>query len=126
MRIFAVKTFTRFQRRERIAERALVRAIARAENGLVDADLGGGIVKLRVARKGEGKSGGYRTIVAYRRGDRAVFLYGFAKSDRANLDAKELLRLRTQGTALMKFDESRFEDMLLDGEVTELKNDDAD
>ena len=99
MRIFAVKTFTRFQRRERIAERALVRAIARAENGLVDADLGGGIVKLRVARKGEGKSGGYRTIVAYRRGDRAVFLYGFAKNERDNIDDRELDDLKKAGQA---------------------------
>ena len=64
-------------------------AIARAEKGLVDADLGGGVLKQRIARPGRGKSGGYRTIIFFRQGDRAVFAYGFAKSDRANLDAEE-------------------------------------
>lgn len=61
-----------------------------AERGLVDADLGGGIIKQRVARQGQGRSGGYRTLIAYRCGDFAVFLFGFAKSDRDNIDADEL------------------------------------
>lgn len=90
MRLYKLKAFARFQRREQIADRALANAVRRAENGLVDADLGGGLIKQRVARPGQGKSGGFRTIVAYRRGDRAVFLYGFAKSERENLNDDEL------------------------------------
>jgi hypothetical protein len=84
VRIFKLKGFARFQRRERIADAALVKALADIAAGLVDADLGGGLIKQRVARPGQGKSGGYRTLLAYRRGERAVFLYGFAKSGRAN------------------------------------------
>ena len=67
----------------------LVDAVARAEKGQVDADLGGGVIKQRIARPGRGKSGGYRTIIFFRRGARAVFAYGFAKSDRTNIDADE-------------------------------------
>ena len=59
-------------------------SVARAEKGQVDADLGGGVIKQRIARPGRGKSGGYRTIIFFRRGERAVFSYGFAKNDRAN------------------------------------------
>ena len=80
MRVFKVRVFARFQRRERISDEALAAAVARAERGLVDADLGGGLIKQRVARPGQGRSGGYRTVVAYRHGDRAVFLLGLRRT----------------------------------------------
>ena len=86
MRIFKTKWFVRFARRERIKDHALLDAIARAEKGLIDADLGSGLLKQRVARAGEGRSGGYRTIIAYRAGGLAVFLYGFAKNERDNIE----------------------------------------
>jgi hypothetical protein len=82
--------FEKFARKQEISDAALIEAIERAEAGLIDADLGGGIIKQRVARKGEGKSGGYRTVVAFRSGDRAMFLFGFAKSGRANLSTARL------------------------------------
>jgi hypothetical protein len=86
MRIFKTKGFARFARQERITDASLRQATARAESGLIDADLGGGLIKLRVARKGQGRSGGYRMIVAYRVLDRAVFLYAFAKNERENIE----------------------------------------
>jgi hypothetical protein len=79
VRIFKTKWLGRFARRERIADTNLGEAIARAMRGQIDADLGGGIIKQRVARAGQGRSGGYRMVVAYRAGDRAVFLYQFAE-----------------------------------------------
>ena len=82
MRIFLTRGVVRFARRQRIADASLSEAIARAERGSVDADLGGGLVKQRVARPGQGRSGGFRMIVAYRAAGRAVFLYGSAKNDR--------------------------------------------
>jgi hypothetical protein len=97
MRIFKTRWLVRFARREGILDASLRQAIERAEAGLVDADLGGGLIKQRVARKGKGKSGGYRMLVAYRVGDRAVFLYGFAKSDRDNISASELSTARSLG-----------------------------
>lgn len=73
MRVFKTKWFTRYARRERISDHSLVEAIQRAERGIVDADLGGGVIKQRVARAGQGRSSGYRVLVAYRSGERAVF-----------------------------------------------------
>ncbi len=64
------------------------------EKGLIDADLGSGIIKQRVARSGAGKRGGYRTLIAYRINDLAVFIYGFAKSDRDNIDDDDLADLQ--------------------------------
>ena len=85
----------RFARRERIADAASRDAIKRAGRGLIDADLGG-VIKQRIARSGQGRSGGYRTIIFYRRGERAVFAYGFAKSDRENIDANEEMQLTNE------------------------------
>ena len=101
MRILLVKSFRRFQRREGITDKALAEAIARAEKGLVDASLGGGLIKQRVARPGKGKSGGYRTIIAYREATRAVFLLGFAKSEQDNIDDDELADLKKVGAAAL-------------------------
>lgn len=84
----------RYTRREKLDDADLVEAINRAERGLVDADLGGGLIKQRVARKGQGRSGGYRMMLAYRENDRAVFLFGFAKNEQENIGDDELLSLR--------------------------------
>lgn len=94
MRIFVTKPFARFARRERIADEVLRGAATRADRGVVDADLGGGVLKIRVPRAGGGKSGGYRTILLYRRGGIAFFVYGFAKSERANIRSDELAAFR--------------------------------
>lgn len=89
MRIFRNAWFVRFARRQKIDDEAMREAIGRAEKGQIDADLGGGVLKQRIARPGQGKSGGYRTVVLYRRGERAFFVYGFAKNDRANIGRDE-------------------------------------
>jgi hypothetical protein len=94
MRIFKMKGLAKFARRERIADASMREAMERAERGIIDADLGSGLIKQRVARPGQGRSGGYRMMVAYRTKDRAIFLLGFAKSERENISPKELAALR--------------------------------
>ncbi len=94
MRVFKTKRFVRYARREGIKDENLCDAIARAERGIVDADLGGGVIKQRVARSGQDRSGGYRMLVAYRMKDRSIFLYCFAKNERENIDNDELTTLR--------------------------------
>jgi hypothetical protein len=86
LEIFRTKGFTRFARRHRIEDAALCEAVSRAERGLIDADLGGGVIKQRIARPGQGRSGGFRSIVLYRVRTRAVVVHGFAKSDQDNID----------------------------------------
>ena len=94
MRIFKTKWFARYARRERIFDARLCEAVRRAEDGLIDADLGGGVIKQRIARPGQGRSGGYRLLIAFRPSDRAVFMLGFAKSDRDNITPDELESLK--------------------------------
>ena len=120
MRLYKLIAFARFQRRERIVDKALGKAVRNAEDGLVDADLGGGLVKQRVARQGQGKSGGYRTIIAYRRGSRAVFLFGFAKSERENLDDDELAHWQRVGRAYLGLDDDGLEAAIAADELMEV------
>ncbi len=123
MRIYKARWLARFMRRERIADRSLREAITRAERGLVDADLGGGIIKQRVAREGQGRSGGYRMLVACRAGERAVFLYGFAKRERENIDPDELLTLREIGAAWLTADERHIRQAIEEGLLQEVRDD---
>lgn len=90
MRLFKIKWFARFASHEKITDASLCEAVSRAERGLIDADLGGGLIKQRVARPGQGRSGGYRLLMAFRPTDRAVFIVGFAKSARDNISPDEL------------------------------------
>jgi hypothetical protein len=120
VRVFVTKVFRRFQRKERIVDEALCEAIARAERGIVDADLGRGLIKQRVARKGQGRSGGFRTIVAFRTTERSVFLFGFAKSDQANLSAPDQRDLADYGGMLLGLDDHELETIMIDDELTEI------
>jgi hypothetical protein len=122
VRIFKTKWFRRYARRERIADDSLREAITRAERGLVDADLGGGSNKQRVARAGQGRSGGYRMLAAYRLGERAVFLYGFAKGERENIDPDELLTLREIGTEWLAADAEQVARALKEDALQEVTN----
>ena len=94
-------------------------AIERAERGLVDADLGGGIIKQRLARAGQGRSGGYRMLIAYRCGDRAMFLYGFAKNERDNIGEDELKTLREIGAAWLDAKTAQLEHAMKEGLLQE-------
>ena len=125
MRIFKNAWFVRFARKERISDAALCDAVARAESGLIDADLGGGVLKQRVARPGAGRSGGYRTLVFFRVGTRAVFAFGFAKSALANIDPDEERDFKRTAKMVLSFGEAdmdrlvamnEFEEVFCDGQ----------
>jgi len=122
MRIFKTKWLARFARQEQIADANLREAIERAERGLIDADLGDGLIKQRVARQGKGRSGGYRTIIAYRRNDRAVFFLGFAKNKKGNLNDDELLVARENGACWLGMNDAMIQEFLADGALQEIKN----
>jgi hypothetical protein len=89
VRVFKSKRFGKFARKNRIGDASLCKAVRDAEQGLVDADYGGGVIRQRIARPNQGKSGGYRSIIVLRRGERAFFVYGFAKSEQANIDQND-------------------------------------
>lgn len=122
MQVYKTKWFARFARREEISDKHLREAIERAERGLFDADLGGGLIKQRVARPGQGKSGGYRTVIAYRAESKAFFLPGFAKSVRDNIDEEEVVALKKFGNRLLTADVPTIQAMLADGSLQEVLN----
>lgn len=108
-RIFKNGWFARFARKERLGDPALREAVMRAERGLIDADLGGGVIKQRVARAGEGKSGGYRTLILYRRGDRAIFAFAFAKNAQANISKADLALLKDAAEEALDWSETELD-----------------
>ena len=99
-------------------------AVVRADLGTVDADLGGGLIKQRVAREGGGKSGGYRTLVFFRLGERAVFAFGFAKRDKANLNATELRVYKQAARIVLALTQAQVDTEVREGRLFEV-NDDA-
>lgn len=120
MRVFKNAWFERFARKQGIADKVLLEAIERAERGLVDADLGGGVIKQRVARPGQGKSGGFRTIILYRTAERAFFVYGFAKSDRDNIDDDEEAAFKKASEYVLGLSEAHLAELIGKGQFTEV------
>ena len=123
MRVFENKRFNRWARDERIPETALCRAARDVVEERVEADLGGYLFKKRIAGKGGGKSGGYRTIVGYRRGDsdRVLFLYGFAKNERANITDREHEALSIAATDLINAADTQIAELIAKGRLFELR-----
>lgn len=114
MRVFKTYNFTRFAKDEGLGDKQLAAAIRQAENGLIDANLGGGLIKLRISRPGGGKRGGYRTIIAYQADTRAVFLFGFAKNERENISSAQQDYLKSYASDILSCSEK-----VLDAEVSE-------
>lgn len=121
MQVYTTKTFRRFQRKERISDATLLDAVRRAETGLVDAELGGGLVKQRIARQDKGKSGGYRTLIAYRTAGRAVFLFGFTKSSQANISPAQLEKWQAIAADFLAAGDTTIESSIADNELKEVQ-----
>jgi hypothetical protein len=121
LRTFKSKWFQRFARKEEIDDAALLNAVDRAEKGQIDADLGGGVIKPRIARPGMGKSGGFRTIIFFRRAERAVFMYGFPKSGRANITAEEEKALKEAAEHVLFLTEQQIAELIRRGDFAEVK-----
>ena len=115
-RVFKTRGFNRWMRKTELTDQALCAAVSEMERGLIDADLGGGVVKKRVALPGRGKSGGARMLVATNRGNRWFFVFGFEKNDRANVSAKELEALQAVAADLLKLSSTQL-DTHVEGEA---------
>jgi hypothetical protein len=124
MNVFATKWFGRWARRNSISDPSLCEAIMEMERGLIDADMGGSLYKKRVGAAGRGKSGSYRTLVAFKRAEKAFFIYGFEKKERANIDKKEEKALKALAEELLGYDKQRLRRALKARELRELECDD--
>ena len=123
MRIFKTKTLPKFTRQHSVGDDSLVDAVKRALRGLVDADLGGQIIKQRVARPGQGKRGGFRMLIGIR-SDRAIFLFAFAKNERENIDRAELMTLREIVASFLNADDKTIARAVTEGTLIEVQNGD--
>ena len=119
-RVFAVKPFHRFAKDEGLADADLLLAISNAEAGKGESDLGGGLHKVRVAPRGSGKSGGYRTLVAIKSSERSVFLHGFAKSDLDNIGKGYLALLKTTAKEVLARTDEQVKELLESGAWREI------
>ncbi|MGV3553072.1 type II toxin-antitoxin system RelE/ParE family toxin [Rhizobium sp.] len=112
----------RFVRKSRIDKALLVEAIDRAEKGLIDADLGGGVIKQRVGRPGRGRSGGYRTLIAIRRGDRSIFVFAFAKNEIDNIGSDQLRVIKELAEKALQWSDMELQGAIADGRIEEIMN----
>jgi hypothetical protein len=126
VRIFMTRWFGRYVRKERLTEVALRDAVERAGRGQIDADLGGSVIKQRVARPGQGRSGGYRMILLYRPGTRAIFAFGYAKNRKEDLEPDELEAYRELARAYLAHGERVIDQYVADGILIEVMNDEQE
>jgi hypothetical protein len=113
--VYKSKVFARFAKKARIIDSDLWKAAQLANKGVIDADLGGGVIKQRIARAGEGKSGGSRSIILFRKDDRAVYVYGFEKKDLANIRPDELEASRELAKVILGYTKAEIEKRVEDG-----------
>jgi hypothetical protein len=122
-RIFKSRWFAHFARRQKITDRDLCDAVARAQRGLMDADLGGGVIKQRIARPQQGRSGGFRSIVLFQAERHSFFVYGFAKNQRDNISRNDLKEFRRLSDALLILNNAQLQPLLDEEEFSEVKCD---
>ena len=127
LRILKTKSFQRrLARKHKISDDSLVDVVEKAEKGLIDADLGRHLIKQRVARPGRGAREGYRVFIAWKKGERAVFMYGFPKSERENLDDDQLTDWQDAAEIFLKLTDVQIDHAIAEGEALEVEVDEDD
>ena len=107
MKKLCTKWFRKWARKSKLSDNSLLESIENLENGLSVVDLGGNVYKVRIQRQGKGKSSGFRTIVVYRVKERVIFLYGFGKNEKSNIDRQELSYFKKLGNDLLALDDEQ-------------------
>ncbi|WP_291992552.1 type II toxin-antitoxin system RelE/ParE family toxin [Candidatus Accumulibacter sp. ACC003] len=120
MAIYKTRWFDRWARKQGVGSQALCAAVREITDGLYEADLGGGLLKKRIARAGQGKSGGFRTLAATNKGSRWVFVYGFPKNARSNIDKDEEEALKTLAAHLLSLTATALSTAQVAGEMMEV------
>lgn len=121
-RVFKTRHFSRWMRKTELTDKALCDAVVEMAQGLIDADLGGGVVKKRIGLAGRGKRGGARTLLATNKANRWFFVYGFEKNARANVEDDELEALRDIAASLLVRTTRQLDEAVVDGSLQEICN----
>ena len=101
--------FQKWSKKAKLNKQNLLDAISDLEEGLSTADLGSNLFKVRVKREHSGKSSGFRTIILFKADDRAIFLFGFGKNEKENIDKNELQYFKKFGKDLLSLDSKQLE-----------------
>lgn len=120
MRVFKTARFAHFAEKEEIADAELLNIAKEYNAGNCGINLGGNVFKQRVARKGGGKSGGFRVIICFRKAERLFFVYGFAKSDQENISKKELKALKDFANVILNMPEKDLTDDIVNHRTIEI------
>ena len=123
MHIYKSKSFGKWADKENLSDSDLNAAVKEMEDGLIDVDLGGHVVKKRVALEGQGKRGAARTLLAFKVGDKAFFMFGFAKNQQDNIDKKELKALKLMAKNLLGYTQKQLTRAVKTGELIEVTSD---
>jgi len=115
------KWFNKWAKKNAVADKSLQKTIENLSNNLGTTDLGSGLYKIRTPKLGQGKSGGFRTIVVFREADIAIFVYGFAKTDKDNLDKEELKYFKRLAKDLLKIESNKYSELIKQGSFISLK-----
>ena len=122
MRIFKTLEFEKWANKEKLSKFTLQETVSELERGLIGANLGGCIYKKRVHLRGSGKRGGARTLLAYISGEKAFFIYGFAKNTKANITKAELRALKDYGSILLNYTDVELSSALKARVLVEVKD----
>jgi hypothetical protein len=125
-RVFKTRYFSRWMRKTELTDSALCAAVSEMAAGLIDADLGGGVVKKRVAMPGRGKSGGARTLVATNKANRWFFVFGFEKNERANVSVNEIEAMQQIAADLFALSSSELDAHVATEALKEICDDNED
>lgn len=126
MKIHKTRWFVRWARKQGLDDSNLCDAVREITEGLYEADLGGGLIKKRIARPGQGKRGGFRTLIATNKGNRWIFVYGFSKNERGNIDQDEEEALKKLASELLTLSPEAIEKAKSAGELIEVNCDAKD
>ena len=124
MRIFKNKSFGKFANKEGITDVKLCKVIKEISDGKIDADYGGGVIKQRIARPREGTSGGYRSIILFRKDEKAFFVYGYSKKTRENINDAEEKAFKKLAAETFRYTDQQIKKLIEDGIYKEVKNND--
>ena len=123
MIVYKTRWFNRWAQKQELDDVSICAAVREMSGGLYDAELGGGLFKKRIARPGQGKRGGYRTLIASNKGDKWFFVFGFPKNERSNIDRGEEEALKRLATELLSLTPEALETAKQDNELIQVNCD---
>ena len=123
MKIYKNKSFAKFARKELITDKKLCEVVKEAEVGKIYADYGGGVIKQRISRAHEPTSGGYRSVILYRKGERAFFVHGFPKNSVDNIAESDVKKLKELSKLMFSLSDEQLENAINTGLYIEVNDD---